>query len=128
MKIAPAPVTPPPSLSEKLQRQAELNPAKQAKTADPAVKGAEFGALVSEIAHARNAARFEAKHGEPASPPPPAPVVEPPSPATPAEPPASEATTVAPTAADTAAEPAPAGSPDQIALALLANGPLDISV
>jgi hypothetical protein len=43
----------------------ELNPAKQAKAADPAVKGAEFGALVSQFARAKHA-------------PPPAPVVEPP--------------------------------------------------
>ena len=41
----------------------ELNPAKQAKAADPAVKGAEFGALVSQFARAKHA--------------PPAPVVEP---------------------------------------------------
>lgn len=33
----------------------ELNPAKQAKAADPAVKGAEFGALVSQFARAKHA-------------------------------------------------------------------------
>jgi hypothetical protein len=31
------------------------NPAKQAKAADPAVKGAEFGALVSQFARAKHA-------------------------------------------------------------------------
>jgi hypothetical protein len=40
------------------------NPAKLAKAADPAVKGAEFGALVSQFAHARNAA----KHASPPAP------------------------------------------------------------
>jgi hypothetical protein len=58
------------------------NPAKLAKAADPAVKGAEFGALVSQFAHARNAAKHAAKHGAP-----PAPVDEPPPAAvTPPEP------------------------------------------
>ena len=47
----------------------ELNPAKQAKAADPAVKGAEFGALVSQFARAKHA---------PAAPPPVTPVVTPP--------------------------------------------------
>jgi hypothetical protein len=32
-----------------------LNPAKQAKAADPAVKGADFGALVSQFARAKHA-------------------------------------------------------------------------
>jgi len=39
---------------------AELNPAKQAKAAEPAVKGADFGALVSQIARAKH---------DPAAPP-----------------------------------------------------------
>ena len=45
----------------------DLNPAKQAKAADPAVKGADFGALVSQFA--------KAKHATPDTPVPP--VVEP---------------------------------------------------
>jgi hypothetical protein len=63
MKIAAA-VTPPVAPTT-------LNPAKQAKAAEPAAKGAEFGALVSQIAHDRNAARKAAKHpGEtPGTPP-----------------------------------------------------------
>jgi hypothetical protein len=48
------------------------NPAKQAKAADPAVKGAAFGALVAQFAHA--------KHAPPAALPetttPPAPTTE----------------------------------------------------
>lgn len=48
----------------------ELNPAKQAKAADPAVKGAEFGALVSQFARA--------KHAPPAPVEPVAPAVQPP--------------------------------------------------
>ena len=47
----------------------ELNPAKQAKAADPAVKGADFGALVSQFARA--------KHAPPVEPV--APVVTPPA-------------------------------------------------
>jgi|KBSSwiStaDraftv2_1062776.scaffolds.fasta_scaffold9233844_1 hypothetical protein len=46
----------------------DLNPAKQAKAADPAVKGADFGALVSQFA--------KAKHAPPVTPPV-TPVVEP---------------------------------------------------
>jgi hypothetical protein len=34
----------------------DLNPAKQAKAADPAVKGADFGALVAQFAKAKHAA------------------------------------------------------------------------
>ncbi|MGH6964923.1 MAG: hypothetical protein ACREE0_10600 [Phenylobacterium sp.] len=33
----------------------DLNPAQQAKAADPAVKGADFGALVSQFARAKHA-------------------------------------------------------------------------
>jgi hypothetical protein len=46
----------------------DLNPAQQARAADPAAKGADFGALVSQFA--------KAKHAAPVTPPDP-PVVEP---------------------------------------------------
>ena len=55
-----------------------LNPAKQAKAADPAVKGADFGALVSQIARAKHA-------------PPPAPTAPAPTPDVPVTPPADGA-------------------------------------
>jgi hypothetical protein len=57
----------------------DLNPAKQAKAADPAVKGADFGALVSQFARAKHA-------------PPPAPI-------TPIEPPPAAETAVDPATA-----------------------------
>ena len=72
VKIAPptvSAVTPP---APKTNTHNELNPAKQAKAADPAAKGAQFGALVSEMAHARNAARKAARHPSETTPPPPA--------------------------------------------------------
>jgi hypothetical protein len=47
------------------------NPAKQAKAADPAVKGAAFGALVSQFARAKHA-----------PPPPPPEITTPPAPTT----------------------------------------------
>jgi hypothetical protein len=37
----------------------ELNPSQQAKAADPAVKGADFGALVSQFAKAQHAPATE---------------------------------------------------------------------
>ena len=52
---------------------AAINPAKQAKAAETPAMGAEFGALVSQIAHDRNAARKAARH----------PAETPPAPATP---------------------------------------------
>lgn len=63
VKIAPpasAALTPP---TVKTNTHNELNPAKQAKAAEPAAKGAAFGALVSQFAHERNEARRAAKHG-----------------------------------------------------------------
>jgi hypothetical protein len=51
-----------------------LNPAQQARAADPAAKGAAFGALVSQFAKAKHA---------PATPPVTPPVVEPPAIVTP---------------------------------------------
>jgi hypothetical protein len=55
MKISPqaasAPVAPLPKTNE----HNALNPAKQAKAADPAVKGAAFGHLVASFAHAKHA-------------------------------------------------------------------------
>jgi hypothetical protein len=71
----------------------DLNPAQQARAADPSAKGAAFGALVSSIARAKHA------------PPPPtvtAPATTPP--ATTTEPPA--ATTTEPPAATTTEPPA----------------------
>lgn len=70
MKIAPPSAAPPAATTLKTNTQNELNPAKQAKAADPSAKGSAFGHAVAEFAHARNAARFEAKHG-PKTPPPP---------------------------------------------------------
>jgi len=68
MKIAPQVVSAPLPPTVKTNTHNELNPAKQAKAAEPSAKGAAFGALVSEFAHTRNAARHAAKHGVQAPP------------------------------------------------------------
>jgi len=68
MKIAPQTTPPPAATTLKTNTHNELNPAKQAKAAETPAKGAAFGHAVAEFAHARNAARFEAKHG-PKTPP-----------------------------------------------------------
>lgn len=78
MKIAPLSAAPPAATTLKTNTQEELNPAKAAKAADPSAKGSAFGHAVAEFAHARNAARFEAKHGPKASDPVVPPIVEPP--------------------------------------------------
>lgn len=78
MKIAPPSATPPVATTLKTNTENELNPAKQAKAAETPAKGADFGHAVADIAHARNAARFEAKHGPKTPPPALPPVVEPP--------------------------------------------------
>ena len=77
MKIAPPSVAPPAATTLKTGQE-ELNPAKQAKAAETPAKGAAFGHAVADIAHARNAARFEAKHGPKTPPPALPPVVQPP--------------------------------------------------
>jgi hypothetical protein len=43
------------AIPPKLEHPSDLNPAKQAKAAQPEVKGAEFGHLVASFAHARHA-------------------------------------------------------------------------
>lgn len=68
MKIAPQTTPPLAAATLKTNTHNELNPAKQAKAAETPAKGAAFGHAVAEFAHARNAARFEAKHG-PKTPP-----------------------------------------------------------
>lgn len=78
MKLAPLSAAPPAATTLKTNTQNELNPAKQAKAAETPAKGAAFGHAVAEFAHARNAARFEAKHGPKTLPPVVPPVVEPP--------------------------------------------------
>lgn len=45
------------------------NPAQQAKSAEPSVKGAEFGALVSSIARAKHAPAPETTTPPPSDPP-----------------------------------------------------------
>jgi hypothetical protein len=42
------------AIPPKLEHPSELNPAKQAKAAQPEVKGADFGHLVASFAHARH--------------------------------------------------------------------------
>lgn len=68
VKIAPQATQPLAATTLKTNTHNELNPAKQAKAAETPAKGAAFGHAVAEFAHARNAARFEAKHG-PKTPP-----------------------------------------------------------
>jgi hypothetical protein len=68
VKIAPQATPPLAATTLKTNTDNELNPAKQAKAAETPAKGAAFGHAVAEFAHARNAARFEAKHG-PKTPP-----------------------------------------------------------
>lgn len=68
VKIAPQTTPPLAATTLKTNTNNELNPAKQAKAAETPAKGAAFGHAVAEFAHARNAARFEAKHG-PKTPP-----------------------------------------------------------
>ena len=68
VKVAPQATPPLAATTLKTNTNNELNPAKQAKAAETPAKGAAFGHAVAEFAHARNAARFEAKHG-PKTPP-----------------------------------------------------------
>jgi hypothetical protein len=50
----PSSIKPHPHASAALHAERPLNPAQQAKAADPAGKGAAFGALVSQIARAKH--------------------------------------------------------------------------
>ena len=54
MKVSPH-AAPPTAIPPKLDHPSELNPARQAKAAQPEAKGAEFGHLVASFAHARHA-------------------------------------------------------------------------
>jgi len=55
MKISPHAASAAVAPTLKTNAHNELNPAKQAKAAEPAVKGAEYGHLVASFAHAKHA-------------------------------------------------------------------------